>query len=125
MRRRLAIFVPILLLAVLVQVIAPIGAFRAFATVVSDPLAMASICSGMSDGGHGSTAPDRGTPMRGDCCGYCAIGHVGAPPLYSPPPMFALLQSVYQRVVWLEPTDAHPVHRAGSNAQARAPPIFS
>ena len=124
MRRRLAIFIPILLLAVLVQVIAPIGAFRTFATVVSDPVAMASICSGMAGADHAG-APDTAVPMRGDCCGYCAVGHAGVPPLDSPPHVFAVLQRAYQRVVWLEPSDALPVLRAGSNAQARAPPVMS
>ena len=48
MRRRLEIFIPIVLLSVLVQLIAPISAFRVVANAVSDPLYMASICSGVA-----------------------------------------------------------------------------
>jgi len=43
MRRRLEIFIPIVLFSVLVQLIAPISAFRVVANAVSDPLYMASI----------------------------------------------------------------------------------
>ena len=47
MRRRLEALIPIVLLAVVVQLLAPIAAFRAFAYAASDPLYMSSICSGM------------------------------------------------------------------------------
>ena len=47
MRRRLAVFIPIVLFSIMVQLLAPIGAFRAVAHAVSDPLYMATICSGM------------------------------------------------------------------------------
>ena len=46
MRRRLEVFIPIVLLAILVQLMAPIAAFRVVANAVSDPLYMATICSG-------------------------------------------------------------------------------
>src|ERR1700727_248725 len=45
MRRRLEAIIPIVLLAILVQLIAPIAAFRAVAYAATDPLHMASICS--------------------------------------------------------------------------------
>lgn len=48
MRRRLAALVPILLLSIMVQLLAPIGAFRVVAQAVSDPLYLATICSGMA-----------------------------------------------------------------------------
>ena len=48
MRRRLEVFIPIVLLSIMVQLLAPIGAFRAVAHAVSDPLYMATICSGMA-----------------------------------------------------------------------------
>ena len=38
MRRRLELFIPIVLLAILVQLMAPIAAFRVVAYATSDPL---------------------------------------------------------------------------------------
>ena len=78
MRRRLEVFIPIVVFSIMVQLLAPIGAFRAFAHAVSDPLYMATICSGMvsaSDVSHPTTA----TPQHGaNCCGFCGVGHGGA-----------------------------------------------
>ena len=48
MRRRLEVFIPIVLLSILVQLIAPIAAFRVVAYAATDPLYMASICSEMA-----------------------------------------------------------------------------
>jgi hypothetical protein len=142
MRRRLEFFIPIVLFAVLVQLMAPIGAFRAVAQAVSDPLAMASICSGMS-ASEGQAMPSHTPDSHADCCAFCAAGHGGTPsprgvgggPAPPPPPptavidpplpVFVHLQRQYQRVVWLESTDAVSAVRVGSNAQARAPPAFS
>jgi hypothetical protein len=45
MRRRLEFYVPIVLLAVLVQLMVPIAAFRVVAYAATDPLYMASICT--------------------------------------------------------------------------------
>ncbi len=125
MRRRLEAFIPIVLFTVLVQLIAPIGAMRAVANAVSDPLYMASICSGMSDSGDGHTLPSDGMAAHGGCCASCGAGIGGATVLGSPPLVFVVLQSQYQRVVWLEALDTLPTVRAGSNAQARAPPFVS
>lgn len=124
MRRRLEIFVPIVLFAVLVQLIAPIGAFRAVAKTVSDPLAMAPTCSGMTTA-EGQTMPAHTPDAHADCCAFCAAGHGGVAAFDTPTPVHANLQRQYQRVVWLEATDVVPAVRVGSNTQARAPPIFS
>jgi hypothetical protein len=124
MRRRLELFIPIVLFAVLVQLMAPIGAFRAVAQAVSDPLAMASICSGMSTG-EGQGTPSHAPAAHADCCAFCAAAHGGIAVLDPPMPVFVTLQRQYQRVVWLQSTDAVSAVRIGSNAQARAPPVFS
>jgi hypothetical protein len=125
MRRRLERFVPIVLLAVLVQLLAPIGAFRVVAEVVSDPLAMASICSGMPPAEAGHAVPSHGPDAHADCCVFCPTGHAGVATIDPPAPVFAHLQRQYQRVIWLESTELVPPLRAGSNAQARAPPSYS
>jgi hypothetical protein len=78
MRRRLEAFIPIILFSIMVQLLAPIGAFRAVAHAVSDPLYMATICSGMAstpDASHDSTVK----PQHGaNCCGFCGVSHGGA-----------------------------------------------
>ncbi len=124
MRRRLELLIPIVLLAILVQLFAPIAAFRAFAYAANDPLAMSSICSGMGAASDDAqTAPGNSQHDRGDCCAFCAGGHGGGTALQPPPLVFASLQQQYQRVAWLEAVEAVPTARIGSNAQARAPPL--
>jgi hypothetical protein len=125
MRRRLENFIPIVLLAILVQLLAPIAAFRAVAYASSDPLYMASICTGMTSSGEAHTGPSRTEHANADCCAFCAGGHAGANALEPPLPVFVTLQRNYQLVSWLEAADPMPAIRTGSNAQARAPPSFS
>lgn len=125
MRRRLERFIPIVMLVVLVQLLAPIAAFRAVASSVSDPLAMASICAAAADSGGGHSMPANGSGMHDGCCAACGTG-LGGPAVSDPPPAaFVVLQRQYQRVVWLEALNDLPVIRTGSNAQARAPPTIS
>jgi hypothetical protein len=123
MRRRLELLIPIVLLAIMVQLIAPIAAFRAFAYAANDPLYMASICSGMgASADDAETTPAKTPHDRGDCCAFCAAGHGGAVVLEPPPVLFVKLQRQYRRVSWLEAADPMPAVRIGSNTQARAPP---
>jgi Protein of unknown function (DUF2946) len=124
MRRRLEVLIPIVLFAVLVQLIAPIGAFCAVAHAVSDPLGMASICSDMT-AADGQMMPSHAPNAHADCCAFCAGGHGGSTALDPPAPVFVILQRQYQRMVWLAASDVMPTVRFGSNAQARAPPILS
>jgi hypothetical protein len=120
MRRRLEVLIPIVLLSILVQLFAPIAAFRVVAYAVTDPLYMASICTEMVSSPDAQTAPAKTQHDHGDCCVFCAVGHGGSidPPLL----IFVSLQRQYQRVSWLEAADPMPTARVGSNAQARAPP---
>jgi hypothetical protein len=124
MRRRLERIIPIVLLAVLVQLFAPIAAFRVVAYATSDPLYMAATCSDRA------AVPDAQTPPgekhdHGGCCAFCAAGHGGTAVLEPPPPVFVSLQRVYQRISWLEAAAPMPAVRVGANAQARAPPSIS
>jgi Protein of unknown function (DUF2946) len=122
MRRRLEAFVPIVLLAVLVQLMAPIAAFRAVAYATSDPLYMASICTDMVSMSDAQSAPNETQHSYGDCCAFCGAGHAIAVALDAPPLVFVTLQRQYQRISWLEDATPMPAVRTGSNAQARAPP---
>ena len=122
MRRRLEALVPIVLLAVLVQLMAPIAAFRVVAYATSDPLYMASICADMTPSSDTQSAPNKTQHSHGDCCAFCGAGHGGTVALDPPPLIFVTLQRQYQRISWLEAADPMPATRVGSNAQARAPP---
>ena len=75
MRRRLEAFIPIVLLAILVQLMAPIAAFRVVANAVSDPLYMATICSGMASSQDASqTTPAKTQHDGANCCAFCGGG---------------------------------------------------
>jgi hypothetical protein len=124
MRRRLEVFIPIVLFSILVQVFAPIAAFRVVANAVSDPLYMSSICADMSSG-DAQTAPANPQHAHGGCCVFCAAGHGGPFAIDPPPLVFVSLQRQYQQISWLEAAEPMPTVRIGSNTQARAPPSIS
>ena len=121
MRRRLEVFIPIVLLAILVQLFAPIAGFRMVAYAVTDPLYMAPICAGMASSPDAQTTP-KTQHDHADCCVICAAGFGGSTPIDTPSLIFVCLQRVYQRVSWLKAADPMPTVRVGSNTQARAPP---
>jgi hypothetical protein len=122
MRRRLEIFIPIVLLSILVQLFALIAAFRIVAYATTDPLYMASICTEMASSSDAQTAPAKTQHDHGACCVFCAAGHGGTIAIEPPSLIFVSLQRQYQHVSWLEAADPISAGRAGSNAQARAPP---
>lgn len=121
MRRWLGQLLPVVVIALLVQVLAPVGAFRAMAQAVSDPLGHSAICSGLHDPAD-PAAPAGATTRDSQCCAFCAGAHSAAAALDPPVPTFVVLQRRYQRVAWLQRGDAPAPWRIGSNAQARAPP---
>jgi hypothetical protein len=120
MRRRLNRFLPIVMLAVLVQILAPLGALRAVATIWSDPLQIAQICA--DDSSH-DTAGQNG--MQSGCCVACAVGTASVPPLTPPDPPYVAIQRTYQRIVWLHDAATPLTPRTTRIAQARAPPSQS
>jgi len=122
MRRRLEAFIPIVVLAVLVQLMAPIAAFRVVAYATTDPLYLASLCSEMASASDTQTDPAKAPHHHGDCCAFCVGSHSGAVAVDPPPQIFVNLQRRYQQISWLEAAGAIPVFRVGSNTQARAPP---
>ena len=122
MRRRLGKFLPIVLIAVLVQIFAPVGATWAASIAASDPLRSAAIC-------HGDASTPNPTDQSGQhrahdgCCSVCSVVHSGAP-VDGPHAAVATPARHAERVVWLTAPDLFG-SRAGSHAQARAPPSFS
>ena len=124
MRRRLKNFLPVVLIALAVQIFAPIGACWAASIAASDPLAAAVIChgNGASTAGQNSPASHR---AHDGCCSVCSVLQTGAP---VDVPQIADIISVdrqVERVAWIEFAPDRFASRAGSHAQARAPPSMS
>jgi Protein of unknown function (DUF2946) len=122
MRRRLRKFLPIVLIAVMVQILAPIAACWAASIAASDPLLRAAaICH--DDGASNSGQTDQtGQPRAHDgCCSVCSVAHTGAP-VDAPQAAVATPYRDSARVVWLDRAPDLFGSRAGSHAQARAPP---
>jgi Protein of unknown function (DUF2946) len=120
MRRRLRKFLPIVLLALVVQIIAPIAACWAASIAATDPLHAAAICH---DSAAASDQTDQtGQPRAHDgCCSVCSVAQTSA--LLDAPQTSAAtpyLQS--SRVVWPDRAPDPFGSRTGSHAQARAPP---
>jgi Protein of unknown function (DUF2946) len=123
MRKRLGRFLPIVMLAILVQLFAPIAVVRASAAAIADPLTGAMICESMSVSQSGDH--DSGNPHKlGICCPLCTLAHA-VTPFGHPPTTHIAIQRAYQRVVWLESQSAPAVAVFGSSHQARAPPFHS
>ncbi len=124
MRKRLKNFLPIVLIALLVQIFAPIGACWAASIAASDPLAGAVICHGNASAPAGQN-DQTGHRAHDGCCSVCSVLQTGAPvdvPLTADAISF---DRAPERVVWVEFTSDRNGSRAGSNAQARAPPAIS
>jgi len=119
MRRRLRKFLPIVLLALTVQILAPIAACWAASIAASDPLQAAVICHDHTASGQ---TDQPGQPAaHGDCCSICSLAHAGAP-LDTRQASIATPYFLSERVVWLDRAPDLFGARAGSHAQARAPP---
>jgi hypothetical protein len=124
--QRLKQYFPIFMIALMVQIFAPIGANWAFAATVSDPLAGAEICLHNSDASS-QEGDQSGQHQNHDgscilCCGF----HASAAFANTLEPVsIAVSYRAVSRVVWGEHVPQLAESRASSNAKARAPPIFS
>jgi hypothetical protein len=125
MRRRLWKFLPIVLMALAVQILAPIGACWSAAIVASDPLHAAPICSSNATSTTDQTG-QTGQPRAHDgACAMCCLAHAGATLDAPEATTFATPLRQSGRVVWLDPASDRFVSRTGGHAQARAPPSIS
>ena len=123
MRRRLWKFLPIVLMALAVQIFAPIAACWAASIAASDPLQAAFICH--DEGGSQPGQTDPGQPRARDgCCSVCSMAHSAAP-LHAPQTAIAAPYGPSYRVVWRDAAPDLIGSRTGSHAQARAPPSIS
>ena len=120
MRQRLHALLPILLLALMAQIAAPIGAAWAAAIAASDPLHSVAICHG-DPTGSSSQDNDGGQHVHEGCM-LCCAAHAGAS-LDTPQPV--RVNAPYREarvVVWRAAALTPSASRTGSNTKARAPP---
>jgi hypothetical protein len=116
-------FLPIVLVALAVQIFAPIGACWAASIAASDPLAGAVICHGNGAPGAGQADPT-GHRAHDGCCSVCSVLQSGAP--VDVPEIATLdIERVAEQVAWRDFAFRLTNARAGSQAQARAPPTLS
>lgn len=119
MRGQLERFLPIVVLALVMQILAPIAACWATGIAVADPLQAASICH--SGAPAGSSDQDREPYTHVGLCAICvshAAAALDAPTLVT----FVQLARQFRPVRWPDADSAPLPSRTGSNSQARAPP---
>ena len=124
MRRQMGKLFPIVMIAIWVQLVAPIGAYWMMAAAM-DPFGSAPICAPSLVCKAGQSTPAGQPQSHPDCCSLCVVAHSGAAPLTSPTPIMAAISLSFQRIAW---HDQYVVERSaerGSHAQARAPPSYS
>jgi DUF2946 family protein len=123
MQRRLEKFLPIVLMALMVQILAPIGACWAAAIAASDPL-QAEICH--TDLGQGSSGDQGGqhSSHDGACAICCAVQ--ASVTLDTPQTATVVAPNRYSlAVIWHDYAPALSAADIRSHAQARAPPHLS
>jgi hypothetical protein len=121
MRRRLRQFLPIVLVALAVQIFAPIVASWAVGLAASDPLRAAAICHDSRASGH-SDQTGQGSAHDG-CCSVFNVAYAGTP-LDTPQVAVTTPYSDPARVAWFDRSLGLSGFRTGSHAQARAPPTL-
>ncbi|MBI3702202.1 MAG: DUF2946 domain-containing protein [Afipia sp.] len=123
MRRQIGRFLPVVMIAMWVQIFAPIGAYFAMAAAM-DPFGSAPICSPLSMEKSGQTAPD-GQPSHQNCCELCVVSQSGSASLSSPAPIVVAVLRSPERVAWQDRHNDLVADPRSSPAQARAPPSHS
>jgi hypothetical protein len=125
MRQRFTKFLPIVLIALAVQILAPIGACWAAAFAASDPLLAVEICHSDPSGISGQTDQGGEHHAHDGACAMCCAVQTG---VSFDVPQGVSVASPYREVVriaWQNPTPELSCFRASSNTQARAPPFLS
>jgi hypothetical protein len=124
MHARLQKFLPIVLLALVMQVLAPVAACWAAGQAVADPLSAGVICH--SAGEQGGLSDQTGTPTaHSGACALCCLAQANASCDSSPHAGLSIPFRHAARVVWQVADASTVASPRGSNAQARAPPQFS
>jgi hypothetical protein len=116
---------PVMWLALTVQILAPVAACWATAIAASDPLAAAVMCRNSAPSGE---TPDDGAAAhraRSGCCAAFCPSHAGAPAVPEQAAGFLHVDRPSTRIDW-SAVDCHlPAYRTRAHAQARGPPNIS
>jgi hypothetical protein len=124
MRRKLQIYLPFFMMALMVQIFAPISASWAAAFSLSDPfaaLADAAICDGSGQAGDTANQPGQTGHHVHDGCALCCLAHAGHS-MDTPKAAFAEPYRSSLRIVWVDIEQQSRDSRNSGHAQARAPP---
>ncbi len=121
MRARLQRFLPIVLIALAMQVLAPIAACWAAGLAVADPLQAVAICHDTAGANPGLDDRSGAPAAHAGSCSICCLAQATAT-LDAPQPAFAVPFRHAERVAWHDRAASIVVSRGGSNAKARAPP---
>jgi hypothetical protein len=122
MRRQLEKFLPIVLIALAVQILAPIAASWTAAASASDPLLGFEICHSLPDG-SGQTDPGSDPHVHDGACLICCAVQASAAVDTPQQAAFAVPYRQTIRVVWHIAARHVSPARYRSNTQARAPPL--
>ena len=121
MRARLQKYLPIVLIALAMQVLAPVAACWAAGAALADPLQNAAICHDAGPAGSGLDDRSGAPAAHAGTCSICALAQASAS-LDAPQAIFATPLRFAAPVVWHATTVSVVVSHRGSNAKARAPP---
>jgi len=119
MHRRLQEFFPIALLALVMQILAPIAACWAARLTVADLQQLAGICH--SDATTSSDDQDRAQYPHDGLCAIC-VAHAGTAADAPTPAALVVLVHRSRPILWTDADLTLGPSRIGSNTQARAPP---
>ena len=124
MRARLQKFLPVVLLALAMQVLAPIAACWAAGQAVANPLSATVICHSVSE--QGTPGDQNGSPTaHAGACALCCLAQANASFDSPSHPTLSVPIRHAERVVWHAADPSAVAAYKGSSAQARGPPHFS
>ena len=127
MRQRLQTYLPAFLLALMMQIIAPIGASWAMASALSDPLAAfgsAAICHIAGEKTDSQSDQTSHHVRDGACALCCLVAHAGAS-LDTSKIAVAVPYRSSLAVIWHKAAQNLRDSETGRHAKARAPPSNS
>ncbi|MDH6260792.1 DUF2946 family protein [Bradyrhizobium sp. BR13661] len=126
MWQRLQGYLPIFLIALMVQVFAPITACLTIAITASDPTDFAEICRGGSPAAKKQQG-DAGGQQHDRCnvCSICCLVTAGGAANSSRVIVFSATYREPAKICWLDQLSAMRSAHYHSDVQARAPPSIS
>ena len=124
MRRRLQNYLPVFLIALMVQVLAPIAACWTAAAAASEPGSFAQICRGGAAATTEQGNPGEQQRDRCNACPICCLADGGGSVDIARIDAFSAVHRKPARIVWCNQLSAARSTRDRSNSEARAPPTI-